>query len=174
MQRHVELPEFFVDRSLGRIKVPQLLRQAGLTIVTLADRYGIPTDETVTDEQWLVDAGGRSEAVLTKDARIRYNRAEKEAIKRFGVRCFCLVRQDLSANNMAGRFIDNLDRIVAACREPGPFLYAVHVRRIERLVHTDSALRVETWGGAGPVTRPHQQSLDEIHPSRIVATRGHP
>ncbi|MGH8987810.1 MAG: hypothetical protein ACRDXC_04325 [Acidimicrobiales bacterium] len=133
MQRHAELPDFFVDRSLGRITVPQLLRQAGLTIVTLAERYGIPTDETVTDERWLVDAGRRSEAILTKDARIRYNRAEKAAIERFRVRCFCLVRQDLSANEMAERFVVNLDRISAACREPGPFLYAVHAHRIERL-----------------------------------------
>ncbi|MGH9029075.1 MAG: hypothetical protein ACRDV4_05620 [Acidimicrobiales bacterium] len=88
----------------------------------------------MTDEQWLVDAGRRSEAVLTKDARIRYNRAEKGAIKRFDVRCFCLVRQDLSADEMAGRFVENLDRIAAACGEPGPFLYAVHARRIERVL----------------------------------------
>ncbi len=35
------LPDFFVDRSLGRLAVPKLLRDAGLTLVTLAERYGI-------------------------------------------------------------------------------------------------------------------------------------
>jgi hypothetical protein len=39
------LPDLFIDRSLGRIQVPQLLRDAGLRLVTLAERYGIPNDE---------------------------------------------------------------------------------------------------------------------------------
>ena len=39
------LPELFLDRSLGRIKVPQLLRDAGLRLITLAEHYGIPKDE---------------------------------------------------------------------------------------------------------------------------------
>ena len=51
------LPDLFVDRSLGRIQVPRLLREAGLRLTTLAERYGVPADEAVTDEQWLEDAG---------------------------------------------------------------------------------------------------------------------
>jgi hypothetical protein len=43
------LPDLFIDRSLGRIQLPQLLRDAGLRLVTLAERYGIPNDETITD-----------------------------------------------------------------------------------------------------------------------------
>jgi hypothetical protein len=34
---------------------------------------------------------------------------------------------------MAGRFLNNLDAIVRACNERGPFIYAVHQTRIERL-----------------------------------------
>ena len=34
---------------------------------------------------------------------------------------------------MAMRFLDNLAAIVAACAEDGPFIYAVHSNRIERL-----------------------------------------
>jgi hypothetical protein len=34
---------------------------------------------------------------------------------------------------MAGRFLSNLDAIVRACGEPGPFIYAVHQTRIEKL-----------------------------------------
>jgi hypothetical protein len=47
------LPDLFLDRSLGRIKVPQLLRDAGLRLVTLAEHYGVPADEAVVDEEWL-------------------------------------------------------------------------------------------------------------------------
>jgi hypothetical protein len=55
------LPDLFIDRSLGRIQVPALLREAGLRLTTLAERYGIPADESVADEQWLQDAGQRGE-----------------------------------------------------------------------------------------------------------------
>jgi hypothetical protein len=44
-----------------------------------------------------------------------------------------VARQDLDATAMAGRFLFNLDRIASACSESGPFLYAVHERRIDRL-----------------------------------------
>lgn len=111
------LPELFVDRSLGRIQVPALLRQAGLRLTTLAERYGIPADEKVTDEQWLRDAGERGEAVLMKDERIRYRAAEKDAITRWNVRAFCLARGNLAAPAMAELFLSNLSHMSAICFE---------------------------------------------------------
>ncbi len=133
MPHPVGLPDLFIDRSLGRILVPQLLRAAGLRLVTLAERYGIPTDETITDEQWINDVGSRGEVAFMKDGRIRYNTAEKAAIIRHSVRCFCLARGDLSAVQMADRYLRNLDRIAGACANVGPFVYAVHETRIELL-----------------------------------------
>lgn len=127
------LPDLFVDRSLGRIVVPRLLREARLALTTLAERYGIPTDETISDEQWLADAGRLQEVVFLKDGRVRYNVAEKAAIKRHHVRCFCLSRQDLLGPEMAARFLRNLDRIIIASQEAGPFLYAVHENRIQKM-----------------------------------------
>lgn len=104
------LPELFLDRSLGRIVVPRLLREVGLTLVTLAERYGVPTDENVADEVWLADAGRQQEVVFVKDARVRYNAAEKAAIREHRVRCFCLSRQDLPGPEMALRVLENLER----------------------------------------------------------------
>lgn len=127
------LPDLFLDRSLGRIVVPRLLREAGLTLVTLTERYGMPTDEDIADEVWLADAGWRKEVVFLKDARVRYNVAEKAAIKKHDVRCFCLARQDLPGPEMAARFLANLEWIIAACQEPGPFLYAVHKTQVRRM-----------------------------------------
>ncbi|MGH9225369.1 MAG: hypothetical protein ACRD2W_16655 [Acidimicrobiales bacterium] len=131
------LPDLFLDRSLGRLVVPNLLRAAGLRLVTLAEHYGIPKDEDVTDEDWLELAGSRSWIVFMKDARIRYTRAEREAVKAHRVRCFCLSNQNLTGEAMAARLLDNLDAIVAACIDPGPFVYAVHARRIEPLTISD-------------------------------------
>ena len=47
------LPDLFLDRSLGRIKVPELLRRRGLRLITLAEQDGISRDETIADETWL-------------------------------------------------------------------------------------------------------------------------
>jgi hypothetical protein len=127
------LPDLFLDRSLGRIKVPQRLRAAGLRLVTLSEHYGIPADEGVADDEWLELAGSRGWVVFMKDTRIRYNRAEREAVKTHGARCFCLANQNLTGDAMADRFLSNLEAIVRACGELGPFIYAVHRTRIEKL-----------------------------------------
>ena len=46
---------------------------------------------------------------------------------------FAFRRQDLTAEEMANRFLRNLKQIVRACRESGPFIYAVHKRHIEKI-----------------------------------------
>jgi len=127
------LPELFLDRSLGRIQVPRLLRAAGLRLVTLAEHYGSPADESVADETWLEEAGRRGWAVLMKDERIRRRPAEKAMLLRAAVRCFVITRGDLRAEQMAQRFLANLAAMERACAEPGPFIYAVHETRLERL-----------------------------------------
>lgn len=133
MSHPAGLPDLFLDRSLGRIKVPSLLRAAGLRLTTLSEHYGIPDDEDVPDEDWLELAGRNGWVVFMKDARIRYNRAEREAVKTHRVRCFCLSSQSLDGDEMAARFVRTLPRITSACQESGPFIYAVHKNRIERL-----------------------------------------
>ena len=132
------LPDLFLDRSLGRIRVPAALRAAGLRLVTLSEHYGVPADEAVRDEEWLELAGLRQWAVLMKDSRIRYRSAERAAVRTHRVRCFALSSQQLTADDMADRFLDNLDAITRACAESGPFIYAVHRNRIEplRLSHS--------------------------------------
>ena len=133
MSHPAGLPDLFLDRSLGRLKVPSLLRAAGLRLVTLADHYGVPADEQVSDEDWLELAGSRGWAVLMKDKRIRYRPPELEAVERHRVRCFCLARQDLPGQEMAERFLRSLPAMVAACEDPGPFVYMVYRSRIRRI-----------------------------------------
>jgi len=84
------LPNLFLDRSLGRIQVPQLLRAQGLSLLTLAEHYGIPQDEQIDDPTWLAEAGRQGWVVLMKDGRIRSNTPELKAVKDYGLRCFCL------------------------------------------------------------------------------------
>ncbi len=133
MSHPAGLPDLFIDRSLGRIQVPRLLRAAGLRLVTLAEHYGIPADEEIQDITWLEHAGTNDWVVFMKDAKIRRRPVEQQVLVEHRVRAFCLVRGNLAAADMARRFITNLDAIAAACAEPGPFIYAVHADRIVRL-----------------------------------------
>ena len=126
------LPDLFLDRSLGRVEVPRLLRDAGLRLVTLAEHYGVPLDESVEDVEWLKLAGTKDWVVFMKDKGIRRNPRERAVVRAFSVRCFCLTRQGLPAPEMAKRFLDNLSAITKACRSPGPFIYAVEETRIVR------------------------------------------
>ena len=133
MSHPAGLPDLFLDRSLGRIKVPKLLRSAGLRLRTLSEHYGMPQDERVADEEWLEVAGSRGWVVLMKDKRIRYRPHERGAVERFSVRCFCLAGRNLPAEEMAERFLRCLPAIVEACRDPGPFVYLVYKDRIRQL-----------------------------------------
>ena len=67
------LPDLFLDRSLGRIKVPQASTGGRPPLTTLAEHYGTPADEAVTDEEWLGLAGDHGWVVFMKDTRVRYN-----------------------------------------------------------------------------------------------------
>jgi hypothetical protein len=127
------LPEFFLDRSLGRRQVPDLLRAAGLRLRTLSEVYGIPADEDVADVDWLELAGTRRWVVLMKDERIRYRPGERQALVSHKVMAFCLTSGNLRAHQMAELFLASVEEITAACHDPGPFLYAVSSQGLRRL-----------------------------------------
>jgi hypothetical protein len=127
------LPFVFVDRSLGRIEVPALLRVGGVELVTLAEHYGMPTDESVEDTTWIEECAERGWIAFMKDERIRRRPAEREALRRSAAQCFCMANGNLKSPVMAERYLTNVEAIAEACSRPGPFLYAVHADRIERL-----------------------------------------
>jgi hypothetical protein len=124
--------EFFVDRSLGRHRVPRALRQAGWSLQTHHDLFG-DRDEQVPDVEWLERCGKTGLAVLTKDRRLRYRPAEIEAIRHFEVCAFVLTAGSLRGVEQAARFDRSRERIERACGEPGPFVYAVQSDRIVKI-----------------------------------------
>ncbi|MDQ3630736.1 MAG: hypothetical protein M3417_05570 [Actinomycetota bacterium] len=126
-------PEFFIDRSLGRRVVPEALRAAGASVVTMADAYGERVGQGLSDEEWLRDSGTNGWVVLMKDAKVRYRPAQLEAVRRFEVRAFCLANANLRGVDQAARLTANLDRIVRASAQPGPYIYGVYADAIRRL-----------------------------------------
>ena len=134
MSHPAELPDLFLDRSLGSIHVPNALRAAGLRLTTLAERYGSEHAQFVRDTEWLDGAGRRGEAVLMKDSRIYVNPLERAVVHQAGVRCFCLSKKNLKSEQMARWFLKNLVRMASACSDPAPFMYVVYengIRRVE-------------------------------------------
>ncbi|WP_281284545.1 hypothetical protein [Nonomuraea diastatica] len=72
-------------------------------------------------------------AVLMKDKRIRYRQAEIDAVIGHQARCFVITRGDLTSAAYAERFITNQQAIFLASATPGPFIFAAHADRLERL-----------------------------------------
>jgi PIN like domain len=126
-------PKFFLDRSLGRVAVPALLRAAGWNLVTLAEHYGVPNDEQVAYTTWIQDAATRGWPILMKDKRIRYRRAEIDAVIQYQAQCSVVTRGDLPSAEMASRFLTVRQAIFEAAATPGPYIYAVQADRIDRL-----------------------------------------
>lgn len=98
----------------------------------MADHYGTPADENIPDTEWLKMVGDKGWVALTKDKRIRSQTENRKSLTKNGVRCFCIMDQSLSGDDLAARFLNNEERIVGACRQPGPFFYAVYSNNIVR------------------------------------------
>lgn len=97
-----------------------ILRGAGLKVEVHDDH--LPQD--ATDPEWLTLAGNNYWIVVTRDERIRYRVAEKQAIRRAKVRAFVIVAHgDLRIEEIAEIFLKALPRIQSiAAQEKPPFI----------------------------------------------------
>ncbi len=111
--------------------MPRGLRDAGVEVVCLAERYGVPADERVTDIQWMREAAEHGEAVLMCDDAIRKNNpAERRVLAEVALQAF-IINAQLPAGEVIRRFLANREAIERVCRGPGPFVYRLHPNRIE-------------------------------------------
>lgn len=111
----MKLPEpytYFVDRSLGRGLVVEVLRAAKENVHAHDDHFAQDTP----DAEWLVEVGRRQWVVLTKDKNIRSNHLEQVALVKANVACFMLSRGDLTAPVVGKVFVDSLPQIRRALR----------------------------------------------------------
>ncbi len=96
------------------------LRKAGLNVEIHDDHFA----PDAKDAEWLAVAGQKRWIVVTRDERIRYRAAAKQAIRRAKVRAFVLAAQgDLRADMLAQNFlkaITNVRRIME--RQQPPFV----------------------------------------------------
>jgi PIN like domain len=122
-QHRADLPDFLLDRALGGIAMPALLRAAGLRVHPLVEIY--PPDAQVGDAEWLGYARDRGWPVLLRDSRIRYRPVQLAAVAAHGLTAFCLAGKDLGPAVLAEHLLAVLGEIALACARPGPALHLI-------------------------------------------------
>lgn len=114
---------FFVDRSLGKIDVPDALRAAGYQ----CERHDDHWDQTTQDSVWLAGVAARRWVVLTKDERIRYRPLELQAIESARLRTFIMICGNVRGADTARILLAAMPRILAVVdTQRGPFIYYVY------------------------------------------------
>jgi PIN like domain len=125
-------PKFFLDRGLGAYSIAGALRNAGIEVQTLRDRYGEEEGQKTNDEKWIEEAAHDGYVLLHKDKRIRYRTIERRALISAQARSFALSSGNLSGADASARLLRNWPKIIRAIRQrPAPFFYVVFDDRIE-------------------------------------------
>jgi hypothetical protein len=115
---------FFVDESLGSIKVPTALRQLGVRVEIHADHFAPGTP----DRLWLAVVGERGWATLTKDRHVRTRQSEVAQIIESNSVAFVLASANLSGEEMAAAYVKALPRMLNMLRNTRrPFVAQVSV-----------------------------------------------
>jgi len=113
---------FFLDRSLGSLKVAKALRDAHQLVVIHDDVF--PQD--AQDTTWLPEVGRRGWVVLTKDRHIRTRRNEVAELMAAGLAVFVITKADMSGDEMALAFAIALPAMLRmVARKPRPFVARV-------------------------------------------------
>jgi hypothetical protein len=88
---------FFVDRSLGQETVALALKAKGVLVERHDDHFA----QNTSDDVWLPVVGARGWVVLSKDKRIRYRHAEREAVRTAAVALFVFLGGNMRAGEIA-------------------------------------------------------------------------
>lgn len=117
------LPEFFVDRSLGRSTTARL-RQLRW-IVHLVNDHFEHDGQFVQDETWIEYGLQQGWALLTKDQKIRYRANELLSLAEHG-KMFCLSNGNLTIEQQAHMFEEARVHIERAVRRHEARFYQVY------------------------------------------------
>ena len=122
----------FLDRSIGTKKIALALRELGVDVQTIQDRYG-DASSTVKDVRWIADATQDGRILIGADQRIRYNPLERQTLCIHAARCFTFPRGNLTAAQMIDRIVLHLPSIAQLAEQPGPFVYHISADAVVRM-----------------------------------------
>ncbi|MDE3257824.1 MAG: hypothetical protein OYM47_08330 [Gemmatimonadota bacterium] len=125
----------FVDRNLASGVLLRELREAQIThdlgLEFRSHMEEFPEFDTVgelSDAQWLGEIGQRGWLILSRDLRIRYNQAEKQAIKDSRASFFAITAKNVSSRELAQIILKAMKRIVGFARHHDPPFIALVYR----------------------------------------------
>lgn len=111
-----ELPPIYVDESLSQVFLPEALRQLGLTVYKVTDKF----QRGVSDPEWLPEAGRNGWIVLTKDKAIRKRPNEMTALVNSRVRAFVLAAGELTGPDQAALFARAVPKMIEFVSQLAP------------------------------------------------------
>ncbi|HEX8286335.1 MAG TPA: hypothetical protein VF588_23435 [Pyrinomonadaceae bacterium] len=125
-----EIPEkrrepftFFVDRSLGRVTVPDALRSIGLKVEVHADHF----EHDAPDTEWLKKCGEEGWVVLAKDKAIRKNPLERQALFSHGLAAFFFIKTAATGEENATAATKAAQKIIGILEnQRRPFIARIH------------------------------------------------
>ncbi len=104
-ENHCRNPHLLTALAVANVRVEKLL-----------DHFASGTP----DAKWLPLVGERAWVLLTTDAKIRYNRLERDAVKDHGIRMFYFTRNDISGREMGIALEKALPVMKAICHANQP------------------------------------------------------
>lgn len=114
---------FFIERSLGRYTVAQVLRDTGESVEVHDDH--LPAD--APDEEWVKLVASNGWLAITKDKNIRYRQGENDAINRYGAKVFVIRAKNLAGKDTASILAKAAVKMKRYARENRPpFIVAVY------------------------------------------------
>lgn len=125
---------FFFDNDIS-IKLVRALREVDQDVVHLQEVFA----ETTPDIIWLELVGNEGWFLVTHDKNIRKNKAEREALKRYGVGAFFLAGSSMSTWDRVKQVVRAWEKMQAKTVSKTP-PFAFVVRRAGRTmseVHID-------------------------------------
>lgn len=115
-------PALFIDRSLGRHKLPDSLREAGLTVEVHDDH--LPQD--ATDVEWLQLVGIKGWIAISRDKNIRYRSHEKAALVAAKARMILIRSKSASPKDIAELLISHKEHVYQFNRDnPAPYIASI-------------------------------------------------
>ena len=117
-KREPEAPVFFIDRSIGKVRFAQCLRDAGIDCEVHDDVF----PERTADIDWMPYCARKGLFAVSRDKRIRFNPVEQEAVSATGIHLFLVYENGRSTEEMAADFIRALpliERFVKHNRKAG-------------------------------------------------------
>ncbi len=124
---------FFLDRGLGSRILATGLRAASWSITTMDERYGVAASQDIADPDWIRDASGRGEILLSKDRAIAKRPLEAEAIYSSSARALVISSGQITGPDMLSWLLANSTAIEALAARSGPWVYGVYHDRISEI-----------------------------------------